>query len=69
MKTWEEIRAMWVNGERKEVYDFMIKLPEYQKINLIIQALDTAKRLNYQSGDLVDLREVLDCWAFPNLYI
>lgn len=59
MVTWEEIRAMWVNGETEETRLKLSELERIELFNVILQAVQTSVRLNHQSGDLTDLREIL----------
>lgn len=63
--TWDEVRALWVCGEGEEVRKLVANASRTALMRLVVEALKTAQRLDYQSGDLVDLREILAAQMTP----
>lgn len=59
---WEELRANWVNGNRNDVYNALITsdLAVVDVLKIVREAISEAYKLNFQSGDLTDLLEILN---------
>lgn len=57
---WEELRTQWVNGNRADVKQTIDRMTRASFIHLVMQALSTSMDLNHESGDMRDLREILN---------
>lgn len=57
--TWQELRAQWVNGVRKPTRTAFARLSKRKQLAMIAEALQQFADLQYQSGDLTDLREII----------
>jgi len=56
---WENIRSNWVNGNQSYRIQSLDKMSKRAVIELAYEALETFHGLGNQSGDLIDLLEIL----------
>jgi len=58
-EAWETMRSNWVNGNRSDVIQAIANMNKRSLIHVIQSALFMSYSLDHQSGDLVDLMEIL----------
>jgi len=56
---WEVMRSNWVNGNRSYCIESLNKMSKRAALELVYEALETFHGLGNQSGDLIDLLEIL----------
>lgn len=64
-KTWEEIRASWVNGNLSDCRNYLKTCSKLTLFKILADCLNTANSLDdspkgTHSGDLIDLREIIN---------
>lgn len=59
LSAWQEIRADWVNDNRSDAKEKLCQMSKIKMLRTISEALEDYAGVLNQSGDLVDLREIL----------
>ena len=56
---WQSVRANWVNGNRSDVLQTIANMPKRDFIAMTYAAIFDSYQLDHESGDLIDLLEIL----------
>lgn len=67
MKTWEEIRSDWVNGNRRDAKNALYQQATRRALKIVGQAIQTHLEMlepgATMSGDLTDLLEIISFYG------
>lgn len=71
MKSWEDVRIQWVNGNRQDAKDKLYQQSKVGMLKTIYQALQRHEELlqpgAVRGGDLIDLQEIIRSIVYAKL--